>query len=197
MATEQATAPAIESRPDQVPLRFRWWSFLLLGLVLLACGVAAIALPATSTMAAGLVLGAVLVIVGIAKIVQAFEAKGWPGFVWQLLGGGVEIVGGILVYFNPLKGAVAITLLIAIVFVVLGLSQIGCAVKIRKQRGAFWLVVSGLLALVMSLVLVFKFPHVRELEAGVLAGVSLVISGLAYVAIALAIRKALVAAPPA
>lgn len=176
-------------------LRFRWWTFLLLGLVLLACGLAAISLPATSTMAAGLVLGAVLVIVGIAKVVQAFETKAWPGFVWQLLGGGVEIVGGILVYFNPLKGAVAITLLIAIVFVVLGLSQIGCAVKIRRQRGALWLLVSGLLALVMSLVLVFKFPHVRELEAGVVAGVSLVISGLAYVAIALAVRKALVPAP--
>ncbi|WP_146618647.1 HdeD family acid-resistance protein [Rhodoplanes elegans] len=197
MASEQATAPAIDTLPAPVPLRFRWWSFLLLGLVLLVCGSAAIALPVTSTMAAGLVLGTVLVIVGIAKIVQAFETKGWPGFVWQLLGGGVEIVGGVLVYFNPLKGAVAITLLIAIVFVVLGLSQIGCAVKIRRQRGAFWLLVSGLVALLMSLVLVFKFPHVRELEAGVVAGVSLVISGLSYVAIALAIRKAFVAAPPA
>lgn len=184
-----------DTRAERPTLRFRWWTFLLLGLVLLACGLAAISLPATSTMAAGLVLGAVLVIVGIAKIVQAFETTAWPGFVWQLLGGGVEIVGGILVYFNPLKGAVAITLLIAIVFVVLGLSQIGCAVKIRRQRGALWLLVSGLLALVMSLVLVFKFPHVRELEAGVVAGVSLVISGLAYVAIALAVRKALVPAP--
>lgn len=58
-----------------------WWSFLLLGLVLLTCGSAAILLPSVSTIATGVVLGAVLTIVGIAKIVQAFETKQWPGFV--------------------------------------------------------------------------------------------------------------------
>lgn len=177
---------------DRQPLRFKWWSFLLLGLVFLACGTTAVLIPVASTTAAGLVLGAVLVIVGIAKIVQAFETREWPGFVWQLLGGGVEIVGGILIYFNPLKGAVAITLLIAIVFVVLGVSQIGCALRVRRTRGWLWLLLSGVVALAVSLVLVLKFPHVRDFEAGVVAGISLVVSGLAYVAIALAVRKALV-----
>lgn len=171
-------------------LRFRWWSFLLLGLVLSVSGITAILVPAVSTTATSLVLGAVLVFVGIVKLVQAFETREWPGFVWQLLGGGVEVVGGILIYFNPLKGAVAITLLIAIIFVVLGVSQIGCAFKTRGQRGWLWLLSSGLLALAMSLFLTFKFPHVREFEAGAIAGVSLLFSGLAYAAIAFAVRKA-------
>lgn len=169
---------------------FKWWSFLLLGLVLLTCGSAAILLPSVSTIATGVVLGAVLTIVGIAKIVQAFETKQWPGFVWQLLAGGVEVVGGILIYLNPLKGAAAITLLIAIIFIVLGISQIGCAIRVRGKRGAGWLFVSGLLALAMSLFLTFKFPHVREFEAGAVAGISLLFTGFAYVAIAFAVRKA-------
>jgi len=171
-------------------LRFRWWSFLLLGIVLSASGIAAILVPAVSTTATSIVLGAVLVVVGIVKLVQAFETKEWPGFVWQLLGGGVEVVGGILIYFNPLKGAVAITLLIAIIFIVLGVSQIGSAIKARGQRGWLWLFGSGLLALAMSLFLTLKFPHVREFEAGAIAGISLLFSGLAYAAIAFAIRKA-------
>jgi uncharacterized membrane protein HdeD (DUF308 family) len=170
--------------------RFKWWSFLLLGVVMAAAGAAAILLPAISTMAAGTALGAVLAIVGIAKILQAFETKEWPGFLWQLLAGGVAVVGGVVIYFNPLKGAVAITLLIAIVFIVLGVSQIGCALRVRRQRGWGWLLMSGLLALAMSLVLTFKFPHVRDFEAGVIAGISLLFSGLAYVAIAFAVRKA-------
>jgi len=170
--------------------RFRWWSFLLLGAVLAACGAAAILLPTISTVAAGVVLGAVLAIAGIAKIVQAFETKEWPGFLWQLLAGGVEVVGGVLIYFNPIKGAAAITLLIAIIFIVLGVSQISCALKIRRERGWGWLFASGLLALAMSLILTFKFPHVRDFEAGVVAGISLLFSGLAYVAIAFAVRKA-------
>jgi uncharacterized membrane protein HdeD (DUF308 family) len=179
----------VEDRISEQP-RFKWWSFLLLGIALVAAGAAAILLPAVSTMAAGAALGAVLAVVGIAKIVQAFETKEWPGFLWQLLAGGVEVVGGILIYFNPLKGAAAITLLIAVVFIVLGISQIGCALKVRRRRGWRWLFASGLLALAMSLVLTFKFPHVRDFEAGVVAGISLLFSGLAYVAIALAVRKA-------
>ena len=67
-------------------------------------GAPAILLLSVSTMATGSVLGVVLTIVGIAKIVQAFETKQWPGFIWQLL---------------------AITLLIAIIFIVLGILQIG------------------------------------------------------------------------
>jgi uncharacterized membrane protein HdeD (DUF308 family) len=170
--------------------RFRWWGFLLLGIALAVAGIAAILVPAVSTTATSVVLGAVLVLVGIVKLVQAFETKQWPGFVWQLLGGGVEVVGGILIYFNPLKGAIAITLLIAIIFVVLGISQIGYALKLRGQRGWLWLLGSGLFALAMSLFLTFKFPHVRDFEAGSIAGISLMVSGLAYAAIAFAVRKA-------
>jgi uncharacterized membrane protein HdeD (DUF308 family) len=181
---------SIQERGAGNALRFRWWGFLILGIVLLISGVAAILAPAISTTSTSLLLGAVLVLVGIVKLVQAIETKQWPGFIWQLLAGGVEVVGGILIYLNPLKGAAAITLLIAIIFIVLGISQIGCAFRVRGERGAGWLAVSGLLALGMSLFLTFKFPHVRELEAGVVAGISLLFSGVAYVAIALAVRRA-------
>ena len=47
----------------------KWGWFLLLGVVLIACGVAAVILPALTTMAARVVLGIALLIAGCAYIV--------------------------------------------------------------------------------------------------------------------------------
>lgn len=170
-------------------LRLRWGSFLVLGLVLVACGVAALMLPRISTIAAGTVLGAVLIVAGAVKIVQTLKVAGWSGYLWQMMGGAVEVVGGILIYLHPLKGAVAITLLIAVVFLVQGFAQIGLGLKVRPQEGWGWLIASGAIAFAISLFLAFKLPLTRELEAGTIAGISILVAGLAYVGIAYAVRK--------
>jgi uncharacterized membrane protein HdeD (DUF308 family) len=171
-------------------LRLKWRGFLLLGLVLTICGSLAIALPALSTAVASLGLGVALIVVGIVKTAQTFSVKGWAGSPWQTLGGIVEIVGGILICFNPLKGAIAISLLIALVFIGEGITQTGLALKVRPQQGWGWLLTSGMIAFAVSLVLLLKLPFIREFAAGSIAGISLVFAGLAYVAIAYASRKA-------
>lgn len=170
--------------------QLKWGGFLLLGLVLIICGGFAIALPALSTAVASFGLGVALVVIGIVKTVQTFSVKGWAGSPWQMLGGIVEIVGGILICFNPLKGAIAIALLIALVFIGEGVTQTGLALKLRPQQGWGWLFASGMIAFAVSLVLLLKLPFIRDFAAGSIAGISLIFAGLAYVAIAYASRKA-------
>src|SRR4029453_3304693 len=122
-------------------LHSRWGGFLALGVVLTLGGALAVALPAVSTFAASVVLGVVLTLAGVVKMVQSLQVKEWSGFIWQELTGAVEVVGGILIYFNPLKGALAITLLIALVFLVQGILQIALAAVVRKQEGWHWFAV--------------------------------------------------------
>jgi len=78
-----------------------------------------------------LVLGIALTIVGIVKIVQAFQIKQGAGFVWQVLLGAIEVAGGILVYFNPMKRAIAITLLVALVLIAQGVARPQIAIATR------------------------------------------------------------------
>jgi len=149
----------------------------------------AVALPAVSTFAASVVLGVVLSLAGVVKMVQSLQVKEWSGFIWQELTGAVELVGGILIYFNPLKGALAITLLIALVFLVQGILQIALAIRIRKQDGWSWLLVSGVVALATSAALALKLPYTRIYTPGTIAGISLLVAGGAYIAIALTMRR--------
>ncbi|WP_157019349.1 HdeD family acid-resistance protein [Mesorhizobium xinjiangense] len=180
----------LDPRNSAAVLQSKWAWFLVLGLVLALCGVAAVALPALSTFAASTVLGAGLVIAGSVKMIQSLQVKEWSGFLWQEFAGAVEVVGGILIYFFPFKGAFAITLLIALVLLVHGILQIGLAVKLRNQEGWKWLAASGLIAVLASAALTLKLPYTRYFTPGTIAGIALLMAGCAYVAIALTMRRA-------
>jgi uncharacterized membrane protein HdeD (DUF308 family) len=171
-------------------LRSKWGWFLALGIGLTSAGVLAVALPVVSTFAAGVVLGIVLSLAGIVKMVQSLRVKEWSGFIWQELTGAVELVGGILIYFNPFKGALAITLLIALVFLVQGILQVALALRVRDQDGWQWFGVSGLVALAASATLALKLPYTSIYTPGTIAGISLLVAGGAYIAIALTMRRA-------
>jgi uncharacterized membrane protein HdeD (DUF308 family) len=168
----------------------KWLPFLFLGFVLFAGGVLALYVPSVSTYASSVVLGVVLMGIGIVKIVQSLAVKSWAGFVWQELTGVLELIGGIMVYLNPAKGALAVTFLIAVVIFVHGVLQIGMSIKVRRTSGWYWFTISGIIAICTSAALIFKLPYTRDFPPGAVAGVALMIAGLAYVAIALSVRKA-------
>lgn len=134
--------------------------------------------------------GLVLMAIGVVKIIQSLWIKSWAGFVWQELSGVVELIGGIMIYLNPLKGALAITLLIAIVVFVHGFLQLALSWKIRPAGGWWWFTLSGLIAWSASAALVAKWPLTRDLPSGSIAGIALMIAGVAYIGIALSTRNA-------
>jgi uncharacterized membrane protein HdeD (DUF308 family) len=184
------SSSATEASGPARSLQARWSVFLVIGLVLLLCGAIAILLPSISNVPASLVLGAAVAFAGIVKVLESFQIKGWSGFVWQLFGGIVEIVGGVFIYLNPLKGAVAITLIIAAVFVIVGIAQIGLALKVQPQDGWGWLLASGVLALIVGVALIVKVPFTAHLDPALIAGISLLFAGWAYLVIAYAARRA-------
>ena len=165
-----------------------WLWLVLLGSVLMLAGAVAILVPAISEIAASRVLGSVLVISGLVQIVQATKMLHWTGFIWHLLLGILATVGGALIYMDPFAGVVALTLVIAVIFAVHGVTQIGFAVKVRAQAGWYWFLVSGVIALVAAVLLVMKLPYSHSFTPATVAGVSLLFAGWAYVAMALAAR---------
>jgi uncharacterized membrane protein HdeD (DUF308 family) len=170
-------------------VRAKWLSFLILGLLLSLGGILSIALPVVSTLAVSLTVGILLAACGLVQIVQSFQSQGWRGFLWHLGVGVVQVVGGVLIYMDPFAGAIAITLLIAIVLATIGLSQIGLAWRVRPHDGWGWLMLAGIVAVAAGLVLALKLPVAGLTTPGIMVGISLLFSGTAYLAIALAARR--------
>lgn len=175
-------------------LRDNWYWLLLLGGVLVAAGLTAIVVPAISGATASRVLGGVLTASGVLQLLQSARTGNWVGnwlgFLWQTLLGVLATVGGILIYLNPFAGVLALTILIAIVFAIHGVTQIAFSMRIRGRPGWHWFAISGGIALATAAVLLLKLPYSRTFTPATVAGVSLMFAGWAYIAMALTARKA-------
>lgn len=91
---------------------------------------------------------------------------------------------------NPFKGAIAISFLIAIAVFIHGLLQIGLSLKVRGAAGWYRFGISGFIAVCAAVLIVAKLPFTRDLMPGAIAGIALIVTGLAYGCIALSLRKA-------
>ena len=179
-----------ERRHTAEVFRDNWLYLVILGSILIVAGAAAILVPAVSEIPASKILGSVLVVSGLVQIFQSSKMLNWAGFIWHMLLGSLATVGGALIYMDPFAGVVALTVLIAVIFAIHGLTQIAFAVRVRDQTGWHWFLVSGCIALVVAVLLLLKLPYSHAFTPATVAGVSLLFAGCAYVAMALASRKA-------
>jgi uncharacterized membrane protein HdeD (DUF308 family) len=169
--------------------RRKWVSFLLVGIALMVCGVAAILAPAASTYVASKVLGFALAIAGIVMIVQALWAKEVVGFTWQMIVGSAEVAGGILIILNPFKGAAALTLAIAVILMAQGVAQAFLAIRFRPAAGWLWLLGASAFSIIVGLGLLLRFPFATVETPGEIVGLSLFFAGISFLVMSFGLRK--------
>jgi uncharacterized membrane protein HdeD (DUF308 family) len=166
----------------------KWGWLLALGILMIILGAWAIAMPKPATLAVQVALGWILVIGGIAEGVHAFMARGWGGFLLELLSAILYLVVGILLLANPVQGALALTLVLAIFLVVEGIFKVIMAVRVRDHRGWGWVLASGILSLILGAMIWAEWPASGLWVIGLLVGVQLVFTGWALVMLAMAAR---------
>lgn len=168
--------------------RHRFW-FIILGVLLIVLGAAAIVFPFATTVAAKTVFGWLFILGGIGQIVHAFSTQKRSQFVLDLLIGVLYlIVGGWLAFF-PLTGILTLTVILAATFVVHGGIETVMAFRIRPHEGWGWMLLSGILAIAAGLLILAKLPSSAVWAIGLLVGVNLISSGWAYLILAMAVRK--------
>jgi uncharacterized membrane protein HdeD (DUF308 family) len=167
----------------------RWGWFLALGIVLLLAGVAAIAFPFLSTIAAKIALGWIFLVGGVVLLVHAFSIKGWRGFLMELLIGALYVVAGGWLAFFPFTGIVTLTILLAALFLAEGVLEVIMAVRVRPHEGWVWLLLSGLVAIAVGGLIAYELPSSATWAIGLLAGVNLLSTGISFIVLALAGRR--------
>lgn len=170
-------------------LRRNWLGVALLGSVLVAGGLMAIAMPAAAGIAAAEVLGAALLVVGALQTWQAFGSRGLPTQVWYGLSAGLCLVVGWMLMLEPLIGTVVLSLLLVALLVVDGLARIMIGLTSRPSAGWGAVTASGALSVVLGgIVWLVALPTSTMTLLGALVGVALLFEGVAFIYLALAIR---------
>jgi uncharacterized membrane protein HdeD (DUF308 family) len=170
MNTDTATAP----------LGYRWGWLLALGIVEIIAGGIAIAAPLIASLAVVAVFGAVLIVTAILQLAHAFRVRSWSHSAWYGLGGVLYALAGILVVAYPLGGALTLTVLIAILFIVDGTLRTAFGVTARPAMGWGWLVAGGIGSIMVGVILLLGWPASALWATGVLLGINLIFSGVTH-----------------
>ncbi|MEI9915041.1 MAG: HdeD family acid-resistance protein [Methylovirgula sp.] len=110
--------------------------FLVEGIVLIILGFAAIAVPFIATLTFTIFFGWLLLISGVVGLVSTFSLRPAAGFWWSLLSAILAIAVGFLLIARPGQGAVSLTLLLIIFFIIEGFSSIIFATEYRQNSPA-------------------------------------------------------------
>ena len=162
--------------------------FLVLGVILVILGFIAVGRSIAVTLASMYFFGWLLVIGGVVEAVQVFWQRQWGGFFFHLLGGVLYVVVGFMVLNNPEAGAVALTLLIALFFLIAGAFRIIVALTMRFPEW-HWLLLNGAISLLLGLLIWRQWPSSALWVIGLFIGIELIFTGGAWVMLSLAARR--------
>lgn len=167
----------------------QWKRLLYLGLSFSLCGVIAIVLPNFVTLALNVLLGIIVLSIGVLSAYYALSARPYSDDSWPAVSSVVLIVCGLLLLFNPLIGAVSLTLILAIFFILTGLGKLALAEIIRPYITWNWVLISGLIDIGLSFFILFNLVEVSNNLLGILLGISFLMQGWWNIRLALNLRK--------
>jgi len=154
----------------------------------MALGIVATLTAGLSTIVAVDFFGWILVIAGAGVTIHAFWAKRWSGFFLQLLSGLLYLAAGWMLATHPELSAIALTLVLAISFIVQGAFRIGAALSTRID-GWGSLLASGIITLLLGLMIWNEWPLSGVWVIGVFIGIDMFFYGGWLVSLALSVRS--------
>jgi uncharacterized membrane protein HdeD (DUF308 family) len=162
---------------------------IFLGVLTVIFGVVAIGSPLITGVAVAVFVGFLLLASGVAQVVHALKSKQWGTGFWGTVIGVLGVAAGLLMIFRPLVGLVTMTILLAIYFLVDGVSEIIAAVKIKPDQGWGWVLFNGIIAVVLGLMIWRQWPVSGAWAIGLLVGIHILMTGWSMIILGTGARR--------
>jgi len=172
------------------PLHAKWGWIVALGVVYLITGIIALGSVFAATVASVYVVGIMMLIAGVAEVVNSFQLRTWGRFIFWLILGILYIVAGFIAWDNPLLTAVWLTLFLGAALVASGIMRIFLAFNMQHGSPWMWVAVSGVVTLVLGLIILAHWPFSAVYTLGIFLGVDLVFAGASWIGLGLGLRNA-------
>lgn len=164
-------------------------AFIIESILLIILGLIAIVLPFYATVSFELFIGWILVIGGIVQLYKSIKSIKQPGGAISLIGAIIYIIAGVLMLMYPLSGMITLTLLLGVFFLLEGIMKIAFSFELKPAQNWGWLLFSGIIALIMSGIILFGLPTTALWVIGLLIGINLVFFGFSLLALVMSFPK--------
>jgi len=180
MSESQSYSPEIAGQDG------RGW-YIVEGILFIAIGVLAIAMPNVTAFAIEFLLAALFLIGGIARFGYGLfnPQHRW----WRLFSGAVYAIAGGAIFIWPIAGLTALLAIVGALLLLEGVFDIAIAFALRPARNWAWMLVAGIISLVLGVLVFAGFPIAGILYLAIVLGASFILYGIAVLAIALNANK--------
>jgi uncharacterized membrane protein HdeD (DUF308 family) len=163
------------------------------GVLLVVTSSLVIATLSLVTVAVTSFLGWLFLVSGIVGLVTPFWARLMPGFCWSLLSATLVIAAGIILLEWAVPGAISLTLLLIVFFIIEGVLSIMYALEHKRALSDRWgwMLVSGIIGFILAAVIWAGLPGTVEWLLGMLVGINMLCRGSAKIAMAKCMARSL------
>jgi uncharacterized membrane protein HdeD (DUF308 family) len=154
-------------------------------------GFVAIIMPIATGIGISILVGWAMVLGGFSYLAYAFAAQGAGSFIWRMLVGAFYIVGGGYLAFHPGLTLASLTLLVAAIFLVEGITEIVTFFQFSSIPGSGWTLFDGIVTIFLAYMIWRPWPVSSVWAIGTLVGVNLIFSGFTRLMYSVGAKKAI------
>lgn len=159
-------------------------------IVIMIVGTLAIMLPVASSFGVGRFVGWLMVFDSVAQGIHAFRSKGIGRLSWKLLIATLYFTAGIYFLLHPFLAVAALTLALAMFFLVHGALDLFSYLTSRKAGRSIWVLFNGLISIILGALIWRHWPSSSLWALGQLLGIGMLMTGVTRLMMALAMRRA-------
>jgi uncharacterized membrane protein HdeD (DUF308 family) len=190
MSAQSAASAANASEALFGDLKNNWVWLFCLGVFFVILGVVGLGRLFTLSMAGTLFFGILIIIGGVAQLIEALKCGGWKGVAYHVLIAALYVVGGVFVIQDPFAAKMLLTWILGVVLVFVGIVRGAMAIQMRATGGWFVPMLGAVISILLGGMILVQWPLSGLFVIGLFIAVELITNGWSYIFIALAARKA-------
>ena len=157
----------------------RGW-VLAYGILSVLIGVAAFVWPVSATFTATILIGSFLFAAGIMSIATGFSSRAHHASAYRIFYGILSVLIGLIILFEPVSGAISITLLVAFWLAMRGIFELFWGYRFPVGRAL--MIGLGVINLLLAGFIIWTIPLTALTLPGYILGISFLMGGITAIA---------------
>ena len=159
------------------------------GIILLIAGTLAIFSPLVAGVSITMLVGAMLAVSGIGQCFLAFKTGAFGRGLMVFVVGILMAITGLYMMNQPIAGLATLTIILMSYLLATGALEIIVAFQLKPADGWGLQLFNGIVTLLLGIMLWRQFPLSGAWAIGILFGIKMIFSGLAFVIIGRNVKK--------
>ena len=170
-------------------LRHKSGWIVALGVFFLVGGFIALTDEIAATVVGVYATGLAMIATGVMEIITGVQIRPWSRALFWALVGVALVIGGAVIFRDPLLAAAGLTLALGVSLVVAGAFRAVLAFQLRDSGLWPMVALSAVLSIVVGLMILSQWPVSSLFVIGLLLAVNLIFTGASWLSLGLAVKS--------